>query len=185
MPLLIGNHTEKNPDNDFVMSLYEKYSKRILGYAYKMTHDIMLTQDIIQAVFLIIINKVEKLKQLPDDEIAPYIFTIVRNESLHKLKANEREVIYEFIDDVIASELDVEEHVIENIEIGIVKKILAQLPERFRMVIMLKYWMDFSHKEIGQEMRISESSSQNLLAKAIATLRKQLSEVINNEQDPR
>ncbi len=171
-------------DQDYITRLYTKLNRRLLGYAYKLTGDVSWAQDATQQVFLTVIEKIEKFTQMSDDEVAAYCFTIVKNSHI-KNQTRESKVIYiDLMENRLSdSEINspIEDEVYDHLEYAEVKKAVAQLPEQRRMVIALKYGFGLSHSEIAQNMGISASYSQNLLAAAIKQLREILGEGLTHE----
>ncbi len=171
-------------ERDYVTSLYHKLNRRLLGYAYKLSGDVSWAQDATQQVFLIVIDKVEKFTRMDDDETAAYCFTIMKNLFVRD-RAREGRLIHPDSADAHYSKQSVdsriEDEIFDRLEYSEVKNAVSKLPERKRMVIVLKYGFDLSHAEIAQAMGISVSASQNLLAVAIRQLRSILEEGLSDE----
>lgn len=163
-------------DREFITCLYQKLNKRLLGYAYHLSGDVQWAQDATQQVFLAAMDKIQILTQMNDDEMAAYCFTIVRNSFTRRNKRNSREHSMDIqeidVEDTING--TVEDAVLRQLEYAEVKAAVQQLSEPHRMIIALRFGLNRTHAEIAQEMGISVSSSQNLLATAIRQLRKLL-----------
>ncbi|MEA5067994.1 MAG: RNA polymerase sigma factor, partial [Christensenellaceae bacterium] len=162
---LISTESER----EFVVWLYHKLKRRLLGYGYKLSSDVPWAQDATQQVFLAIIDRIEKFTQLQDDEIAAYGFTMMKNHYIRWKQRSRKVVELELFEtDGVdgAPESPVEELVLERLAHAEAKAAVAKLKDKQQRVIALKYGLRWTHAEIARDMGISESYAQNLLAAA-------------------
>ena len=165
--------------------LVHKRTVEFQSYAYKLSSDAPWAQDATQHVFMIVIDKIEKFSKMNDDEIAAYCFTIVKNYFYRFSKSRSMEVDFELSESDLKNAVDndpAQETLFRELEYEEVKLALRSLTERQQMIIALKYGLKRTHSEIAEEMGISESYSQNLLAAAVKELRKKLGESNINEK---
>ncbi len=165
---LVTTETER----DFIVKVYGDLNRRLLGYAYKLSHDKHWAQDATQQVFLVLISDLPKYNGMPDDKLAKYCFTIVRNSFFRWRKQNARLGDLELLGSDSSSEgSEIDDPLMRQIEREELLRALAMLSEVHRMVIIQKFFLERTHREIAEDMDISVSRSQNLLAEAMRNIR--------------
>ncbi|NCB09186.1 MAG: RNA polymerase sigma-70 factor [Bacteroidia bacterium] len=164
--------------------LFFKYHGRLVLFANKFTGDIQVSQDLVQDAFLKLWEK-----ELPETIESPksYLFQAVKNSCLNhhrhiniknavekklaeKINAFEKSGFYD-INDPLHSLL---EH-----EIGDkVEKIVQSMPEKCREIFRMSRRDFLKNKQIALEMGISEKMVEKHISKALALLRKGLSDYL-------
>jgi len=164
--------------------IYFRYHGRLVLFANKFTGDLQVSQDLVQDAFLKLWEK-----EFPETIESPkaYLFQAVKNSCLNhhrhiniknstekklaeKIDAFEKSVFYE-MDDPLHSLL---EH-----EIGEkVETIVQSMPEKCREVFRMSRSDFMKNKQIALEMGISEKMVEKHISKALALLRKGLSDYL-------
>ena len=95
MIMYVIEEIENETDQQFVLSLYEKYKYIMFGTARKYVSDSFAVEDLVQESLLKLIPKISVLRGLQRCKIDAYIVYTVRNTAFNYLrkKANEREYI--------------------------------------------------------------------------------------------
>lgn len=166
-----------NDEKSFVTELYRSINKRLIGYALKMSSDPDWSQDVVQHVFLYIIEHIQKFTEMPSDEILYYCLSIVRSQYGRWRKSGAEIVDLNSLENVLEDTSDgsmVEEFVLNQLDREEIKTVLMELSEQQQMLITMRYGMGLRHAEIAKHMGISESRSQNLLAQTMRVLRQKL-----------
>jgi RNA polymerase sigma-70 factor (ECF subfamily) len=157
--------------------VYNRHKSRLYFYIYKMMNDKMVTEDIIQNVF---IKYYENMSNIREKEyVASWIYTTARNEifSLFRKKLRKSEEIvnedYEF---PAENNLAVE---YENIELKkIIMNELELLPQEQKEVYLLREYSGLSYKEIADIQQIDEELVKSRLFKTRQKLIKRVSKII-------
>lgn len=142
-----------------------------------MVNDKMVTEDIIQNVF---IKYYENMSNIREKEcVASWIYTTVRNEIFdhfrRKLRKPEKIVSGE-IEFPSENDLTVE---FENIELRkIVMNELELLPQEQKEVYLLKEYSGLSYKEIASIQQVDEELVKSRLFKTRQKLIKRISKVV-------
>ena len=141
-----------------VEELYFKYKKVMLSVALDIVKDGDLACDIVHLAFIRIIKHIEKIDNIPSDERKGYLIYIVKNLAIDHLRKMKREntVLYDNIDDTIQdSASSIEDIVMLDFEVGVVRQILRQMDDKYALPLILKYTLDFSQTEIADMLNIS------------------------------
>jgi RNA polymerase sigma-70 factor (ECF subfamily) len=158
--------------------LFEKYYK----YMYNLSKRILLNSNDVEDVLIISFTKVfkhiKKFEYRGEQSLTKWIKTIVINESIRLLKKRDRmkfednipELTNDSIFDSDLSDIDTEQ----------IYSIIEGLPTGYRLVFNLFAIEGYSHKEIADMLKITESTSKSQLRKARLNIIKTLENIKNN-----
>ena len=151
-----------------VQRLVDAHYDDLYRYAFRLSGSAADAEDLTQEAFC---KAQANLAQLRDPARArPWLFSILRNAYLHRVRSNHHVVS---LDDVG----DVPEPLGEPLpEIDPVRlqQVLGELPEPFRTPIVLYYFEDFSYRDIAEQMDLPLGTVMSRLARAKAFLRSRL-----------
>lgn len=165
-----------NPgEGENITDLYKKYYPLWKKIAFSICQENDLADDIVLESFTKLISKKELLELLDPSARMVYLKTTVRNTALKLMSkrapAWKRQTIleelYETADGPMEDQIDY------RIFLG---DMLSKLSERDRELIFLRYFMDFSLREIAEEIGLKENSVAVYLQRAKNKLRKLLEE---------
>jgi RNA polymerase sigma factor (sigma-70 family) len=152
--------------------LYALYSSKMYGICYRYVKDSMEAEDILVTAFTKVFDKIGQFKN--EGSFEGWIRRIVVNEALTYLRRNrsmyletdlaqaQREPDY----DALADHLEAED----------LLRIIKELPTGYRIVFNLYAIDGYSHKEIAEQLGISENTSKSQLSRARTYLQKVLME---------
>jgi RNA polymerase sigma-70 factor, ECF subfamily len=159
--------------------LFRKFNVRLCVFANKFLNDPEEAQEIVQNVFIKIWEGRDDID--PEDSLKSYVFKIVQNLSLNKLRRKKVESryieIYKLVyieqqehsahDSLLAREL--EEHITHSI---------GKLPCECRKVFELSRVDGLKYREIADTLNISVKTVEAQMSKALRSLRVELSEYL-------
>lgn len=148
--------------------LYDRFSKRMFGVCLRYAKDNDEAQDILQDGFVKVFNKIEKFKK--EGSLEGWIRRIMVNTALDQIRKNKRESMNVEIDRVEFM-LTKENHIVENLMAEDLLKMIQELPLGYRTVFNLFAIEGFSHKEIAEELGISENTSKSQYSRAKSFMR--------------
>jgi len=159
-------------DNSFLTNLYKENFKQLWSYAYKLTKNDSHADDIIQSVFENFIKHEKTLCKLDAAQRRVYMYTSVKHAVYRLLDGNKRTIN---VDDsffhAMADKSDTEDIVMQKIKQEQLRLLVDKLPEKYQDVIVLRYYLDLSHKEIARIMQIKTKYVSTLLNRARANLK--------------
>ena len=155
---------EDEDDRQFVADLYQNYKLNMYYTARKIVKDPHTAEDIVQESCIAIINNLEKIKAVEICRRRAYIVSIVKNISINYIVKRDRQSKYSFIadDEILSQQPDldsnIEEDLIRNCEIAIIKSALLKLSDKDRTILRMKYFDDLRDVDIANYLNIKANS---------------------------
>lgn len=168
----------KNGDPKAHTYLVNTYHHKLCVYAYSFTHDLNLSEDIVQNVFMHIWNRRKNLKE--DFVIISFLYKSVYNEFIDQYRNKKMTYPLEkkYIDALNTIVENEDEHSIENI-IKLVKREIQKLPPKCREIFLLSKDEGLTNIEIAEYKNVSIKSVEAHITKAYSILRSTLEENTN------
>ena len=165
-----------NDDKNVIDSIYHTYHKRIYAYAYsylKISDDAL---DVVHEVFMKLWENRHRLD--PDTKLEAFVFTITRNVvlSIFRKKSSEKSYCDHLQALSVISDLNTQESLDYKFLKETVDKLIDTLPPKRKQVYILSRNEGLSHKEIAQQLNISEKTVEDHMTKALAYLRNKMEE---------
>ena len=174
------NQAKESKTQNFI-SVYKNHIDEIYQYVLLRTgFDVPLAEDITQDIFLDVFKGLRSFKGLCSERT--WIFKIAKNKLFdyyRKQYSQKTEILA--LDDQMADELSdpkqsIEEHLQVTFESQQVRECLSQLPQQYRIMLLLKYVEEISVKEIAQIIDKSPKSVESMLQRAKGAFIKQYQE---------
>ena len=152
-------------------ALYQCYAGKLFALCLRYAGDRMQAEDFLQEGFIRIFSKIEQYKG--DGSLEGWMKRIMVNTALQHLRREKSLPKIADIDDAAP----VSEHgadALDQMAATELIELIEQLPTGYRMVFNLYVIEEYSHKEIADELGISEGTSKSQLARARNLLQKLL-----------
>ena len=164
----------KSGDQLAFAEIYERYWGLIFHHVLKMTGDMDETKDLIQELFTHLWINVEQIE--PETNMASYLYVSARNKVINlirhdKVKNNYLSSLTEFANqyqDNIFEQLSAKDLSI------VIEKEIQNLPYKMREIFELSRKKFRTHKEIADELHISDKTVKKQINNAIKILRLRL-----------
>jgi len=153
--------------------LYQKYKNLLLHKAYDILRDYALAEDAVSEAYIRIYKNLHKIDDPAANRSMAFAVTIVKNVSLTML-SKEKKLPVEEYDETRPDSFDLEESVLSAISTQQIYEIMDQLGEELRSVFVLRYAYDYSLKEVGTLLNISENNAAVRLHRA----KKKLAQIV-------
>jgi RNA polymerase sigma-70 factor, ECF subfamily len=152
--------------------LYERYSRRILGYCRRRLSSQEEAEDAVQHTFL---NAYRSLRTGVEPRAeAAWLYKIAENVCHERRRSAWRRSRFE----AVSSDGELREAVVEpapaNHELDGLADALAQLTDNQRRAILLREWQGLSYREIAAELETTEGAVETLLFRARKALARRL-----------
>lgn len=161
-------------------TLMRKYYARVFAFAYRMTGDRALADDISQDVFIRVHRSASAYQPLA--RFSTWLFTIAKNTTLNELRRSRRTVTFDHIvneDVAVAEEASPYERVEEDERAARVRQAIERLPENQRAAVLLRRYENFSYEQIAEALGSSVPAVKSLLSRAKEHLRQSLADLID------
>ncbi|MDD4812629.1 MAG: sigma-70 family RNA polymerase sigma factor [Bacteroidales bacterium] len=155
----------KRGDPQAQMKLYKLYYKPMYHVSLRILSDPMEAEDVMQEAFLVAFRAMTKIDL--SISFGGWLKRIVINRSVDALR--KRKGVLELTTD-IPEETDYQDESIEKTEtteekVGMIKRAMQRLPEKYRLVLSLNLFEGYDHEEIGQILGIPASTSRAHLSR--------------------
>jgi RNA polymerase sigma factor (sigma-70 family) len=152
--------------------LYDSYSSKMYALSYRYVKNPMEAEDILVTAFVKVFDKIQQFKS--EGSFEGWIRRIVVNEALTFLRRN-RSMYLET--DLEQADREPDYNALgDHLEAEDLLKMIQELPTGYRIVFNLYAIDGYSHKEIAEQLGISENTSKSQLSRARTFLQKLLIE---------
>lgn len=180
--LLVKNYM--SGDENALTILIGRHQSRIYGFIYSKISDRDLSDDIFQDTFMKVIKTLKSASYNEEGKFLPWVMRIAHNLIIdHFRKSKKMPMLRETEEFSIFSVLSDNSLTIENEIITLqiendIKKIIKELPEDQKEVLMMRIYQDLSFKEISELTGVSINTALGRMRYAVLNLRK----IINKHQ---
>jgi RNA polymerase sigma-70 factor (ECF subfamily) len=167
--------------------LLQKYRTPLISFLFRMVQDAAMAEDLAQEVFLRIYRA--RKRYSPSAKFTTWLFRIATNLALNSVRDNRHRKLEVSLDapgddedaaprEVAALEMRIDEHMVERDRSEFIRRVIASLPEKQRVAVLLHKYEDMDYGEIAKILDCSESALKSLLFRAYETLRVQLAPLL-------
>lgn len=162
----------KRGDRAGQKELYNRFARKMMGVCYRYVNDMETSSDLVQDGFVKVFQSLDSYTGLGSFE--GWVRKIFVNTALEYLRKND--VLREAVDLDNTTELThPDSSAISSMTANELMKLVQELPSGFRMVFNLFAIEGYSHKEIGDMLNITESTSRSQYTRARQLLQKKIS----------
>ena len=154
--------------------LFQRYSRVMTGVCLRYADSYEEAQDIVQDAFIKVFKKIGTFSG--KGSLEGWIRRIMVNTSLDYLRSIKNERFNVNVDDV-SFKLKDNQQVVSSMQADDLLKIIRTLPRGYRTVFNMYAIEGYSHKEIAEELDISENTSKSQYSRARALLQKKLENI--------
>ncbi len=170
-------------DEEAFCELYASYKSRLLYFALKFVKSRDFAEDIFQDTFTVVWQSRRFIN--PDSSFSAYLYTIVRNRILNRMRgmANEDRLKEHVLAQAIDYTDNTRQTILGNELKNLVNTALQQLTPRQRQVFELSREAQLSHKEIADELGISVNTVQEHISASLKLIRSYLTKYSDTYAD--
>jgi RNA polymerase sigma-70 factor (ECF subfamily) len=174
--LLVKNYVEGN--ENALSTLIKRHESKIYGFIYSKIADRDISNDIFQDTFIKVIKTLKSNSYNEEGKFLPWVMRISHNLIVDHFRKTKKMPMYreteEFSIFSIMSDdsLTVENKMIfDQVEVDL-KKIIEELPEDQKEVLVMRMYQDMSFKEISELTGVSINTALGRMRYALMNLRK-------------
>lgn len=154
--------------------LFDYFAPKMLTVCKRYTNDQMEAEDVLQEGFIKLFQRMDSFTFQGSFE--GWVRRLFVNTALDHLRKEKKNKFLEDVDD-IGIHLDAEAYIIEGLEAEHLMKLLEVIPSGYRVVFNLFAIEGYSHKEIGELLNVTESTSKSQYFRAKSFIQKKLEEL--------
>jgi len=161
-------------DKEAFGALYERYFSPVYRYIFFRVRNTAVAEDITQAVFLKVFEKLPKYQDRKRPPLA-FFFTVARNKVIDYWRTNKRvEVLGEANDlsQIAAGEDSADKIFTRTIAMEQLSRALEKIPSDQREAVTMKFINEYSYGEIAIMLQKKEPAIRQLVSRGIKNLRK-------------
>ena len=160
--------------------LIDRYKSRIFTTIYFIVKDKYIAEDLLQDVFIKTIKTIKCGKYNEQGKFLPWIVRVAHNQAIdhfRKEKRNPRITLQDGSDVFNClkfSEDFTEPNNLTKKTVQYIKKIIYELPEKQREVLVMRHYMQMSFQEIAESTKVSINTALGRMRYALISLRKKI-----------
>ncbi|SHI52368.1 RNA polymerase, sigma subunit, ECF family [Mesonia phycicola] len=163
---------------DALSKLINRHQQRIYNFIYSKVFDRDVTEDIFQDTFIKVIRTLKRGKYNEEGKFLPWTMRIAHNLVIDYFRKNNRMPKFDNSGDfnifsVLQDEdLNAEKLMVKDQIESDVKKLIEELPEDQKEVLIMRIYRDMSFKEIAERTDVSINTALGRMRYALINLRK-------------
>ncbi len=174
--VLVKNYI--NGDEGALSMLIMRHKQKIYSFIYSKVYDRDITEDVFQDTFIKVIRTLKRGKYNEEGKFLPWVMRIAHNLVIDHFRRNKRMPkfdnfgefsIFSVLSD---SSLNAEKTLIKDQVESDVRRIIEELPEDQKKVLMMRMYQDMSFKEISERTGVSINTALGRMRYALINLRK-------------
>ncbi len=160
--------------------LISRHKDRIFTTIYLIVKDTYIAEDLFQETFIKIINNLKKKKYNEEGKFLPWASRIARNLAIDYFRKKQRmPMVTDSNGDDVFRKLKIstenqEQFIIRSEKESQVRRIIDQLPDEQRQVLILRHYGDLSFKEIAELTDVSINTALGRMRYALNNMRKMM-----------
>lgn len=166
-------------DQSAIELLINRHKNRVYTYILLIVKDQQLAEDIFQDTFIKVIKSLRRGKYQEKGIFVSWVIRIAHNLIIDHFRKEKHLKTYSNEDNDIDifnskkfSDINVEQEMIQNQISNDVKKLIDELPEDQKQVILLRHYGGLSFKEIAEQTNVSINTALGRMRYALINLRK-------------
>jgi len=174
-----------NGDQDIFAVLVERYKDAVQNLAYRMLNNTTEAEDVTQETFVRAYTQLGTYK--PVHKFSTWLLSIASHLAIDQLRRRrflalplEDVPFLEWLPDVGVGP---EQSALQGEQQDEIQEYLQMLPSKYRAVIVLRYWYDFSYEEIAQALKLTPALVKARLHRARELLARYMQKNLLNKEE--
>lgn len=178
---LLNNYISGNEIS--INILLDRHRKRIFDYIYMMVKSQDIADDIFQETLIKVVRFVREGRYTENGKFLSWVLRIAHNQVIDYFRQkkqrnniSEGDAGYDLLNHPKFSDRTVEEQLITDQIEADVRKLIDFLPSEQKEVVLMRYYMGLSFKEIAEQTNVSINTALGRMRYALINLRKLIDE---------
>ncbi|GAB2617907.1 RNA polymerase sigma factor [Belliella aquatica] len=163
--------------------LMEKYQSKVYTTIYLIVKDQGVAEDLLQDVFIKVVQTLNSDKYNEEGKFQPWLMRIAHNLAIDYFRKSKRypTIIMEdganLFNTLRFAEETVEDLQIKEDTLNLVRKLIDELPETQKQVLIMRHYMDLSFQEIAEQTGVSINTALGRMRYALINMRKKMKQL--------
>lgn len=163
--------------------LVDRYRSRVYSTIFMIVKEQGVAEDLLQDVFVKVVQTLNSDKYNEEGKFQPWLMRIGHNLAIDHFRKMKRypSVVMEDGSNIFNTLLFAEENV-EDIKVkeethAMLRRLVDELPENQKQVLIMRHYMDLSFQEIAEQTGVSINTALGRMRYALINLRKKLKHI--------
>jgi RNA polymerase sigma-70 factor (ECF subfamily) len=163
--------------------LVDRYQSKVYTTIFLIVKDQEIAEDLLQDVFVKVINTLNSDKYNEEGKFQPWLMRIAHNLAIDHFRKAKRypTIILEdgsnLLNSMKFAEDSIEDIRVKEETLEMVKKLIDELPEAQREVLIMRHYLDMSFQEIADQTGVSINTALGRMRYALIHLRKKMKQL--------
>lgn len=159
-------------------TLLARYKSKVFTTIYLIVKDRSVAEDLFQDVMIKVVRMIRSGKYNEEGKFLPWVIRIARNLAIDHFRKSQRNPIqresedYDIFNVVQRTEESSEDQIISQENARYIRKLIQQLPEKQREVLIMRSYAELSFKEIAAITDVSINTALGRMRYALLNLKK-------------
>ncbi|REG84075.1 RNA polymerase sigma factor [Algoriphagus antarcticus] len=168
--------------------LVDRYQSKMYTTIFLIVKDQKVAEDLLQDVFVKVVKTLNSDKYNEEGKFQPWVMRIAHNLAIDYFRKAKRypTILMEDGSNIFNSlrfaEENVEDRQVREENIELVKRLIEELPEAQKQVLIMRHYLDMSFQEISEQTGVSINTALGRMRYALIHLRKKMKQ-LNFEYD--
>ena len=163
--------------------LVDRYKSKVYTTIFLIVKDQDVAEDLLQDVFVKVVRTLHSDKYNEEGKFQPWVMRIAHNLAIDYFRKAKRQptILLEdgsnLLNSMRFAEQSSEELRIKEETLDLVRKLIDELPEAQKEVVILRHYMDLSFQEIADQTGVSINTALGRMRYALNHIRKKMKQV--------
>ncbi|MFC0262524.1 RNA polymerase sigma factor [Fontibacter flavus] len=164
-------------------SLVDKYKSRVYTTIYLIVKDHGVAEDLLQDVFVKVVHTLNADGYNEEGKFQPWLMRIAHNLAIDHFRKCKRypTIVMEdgesLFNTLRFAEETIEDHQVKEDTLDLVRKLIDELPESQKQVLIMRHYMDLSFQEIADQTGVSINTALGRMRYALINMRKKMKQL--------
>jgi RNA polymerase sigma-70 factor (ECF subfamily) len=165
-------------DESALATLIERHQSKIFGFIYSKVSDRDVSNDIFQDTFIKVIKTLKSNSYNEEGKFLPWVMRIAHNLVIDHFRRNKKMPMYRETEEfsifsiMTDNQPTIENQIITNQVETDLKRLIEELPDDQKEVLIMRMYQDLSFKEIAELTGVSINTALGRMRYALLNLRK-------------
>lgn len=163
--------------------LVDRYQSKVFTTIYLIVKDQDVAEDLLQDVFVKVVQTIHSDRYSEEGKFQPWLMRIAHNLAIDYFRKAKRypTILMEdgsnLFNSLRFAESSVEDHRMKEETLEMVKKLIEELPEAQKEVLVMRHYLDLSFQEIADQTGVSINTALGRMRYALIHLRKKMKKI--------
>ncbi|HLJ36138.1 MAG TPA: sigma-70 family RNA polymerase sigma factor [Ktedonobacteraceae bacterium] len=172
-------------DQDAFTMLVERYKDAVQNLAYRMLSNVTEAEDVTQEAFVRAYTQLATYK--PAHKFSTWLLSIASHLAIDQLRRRRFLALpledVPFLEWIVDAGTSPEQSALAGEQQDEIQLYLRRLPSKYRAVVVLRYWYDFSYEEIASTLNLTPALVKARLHRARELLARYMKQNTSNEEE--